>query len=125
MVLDQAQRLWQGRPSLISRSAPIISFVLRKHNSIPRPGKKNFKGRRVPLRLFRQDFVDAGEGVQRAGEADIGQTDGERGQQGLLAVAHGGVAAHMSLDLRLSNAPQKGFLQSGRRKMRHIRPNLS
>lgn len=66
-------------------------------------------GRRAPLRLFRQDFVDAGEGVQRAGEADIGQADGERGQQGLLAVAHGGVAAHMGLDLRLQTRRKRAF----------------
>lgn len=38
------------------------------------------------------------------GEADVGQADGEGVKQGRLAVAYGGVAAHVGLDLRLAAA---------------------
>ena len=40
------------------------------------------------MSVLRQDFVDAGEGVEGAGEADVGQA----------------VAAHVGLDLRLAAA---------------------
>ena len=56
------------------------------------------------MSVLRQDFVDAGEGVEGAGEADVGQADGEGGEQRFLAVAYGGVAAHVGLDLRLTAA---------------------
>lgn len=39
------------------------------------------------MSVLRQDFVDAGEGVEGAGEADVGQADGEGVKQGRLAVA--------------------------------------
>ena len=51
------------------------------------------------MSVLRQDFVDAVEGVEGAGEADVGQADGEGVKQGRLAVA-----AHVGLDLRLAAA---------------------
>lgn len=50
--------------------------------------------------LLRQDLVD----VQRAREADVRHAKRQRGEQRLLAVAHGGIAADMRLDLRLAPA---------------------
>lgn len=54
--------------------------------------------------LLRQDLVDAGERVQRAREADVRHAKGQRGEQRLLAVAHGGVADDLRPDLRLAPA---------------------
>ena len=51
-----------------------------------------------------QDGIDAAEGVEGAGEADVRQHLGQRVNQCLFAVAYVGVPLHMRLNLRLTPA---------------------